>query len=119
MSKESVAKTILQWERLIAASESNSAELDYLATEREELHKMLERLKELKQEQDALTAKKQQVTRDLDAAKEGGREIAVRMRYGIKTRYGYKSEKLIQFGLKPRRVSRKKPRKGEKPEEGE
>lgn len=119
MSKESVAKTILQWERLIAASESNAEELDYLAADREKLRKMLDRVKKLQQKQNALTAQKQQVTRDLDAAKEGGREIAVRMRYGIKTRYGYKDEKLIQFGLKPRRVSRKKPRKGEKPEEGE
>jgi hypothetical protein len=117
MSKESVAKTILQWERLIAASESNAAELDYLAEDRENLRKMLERVKKLKSRQDKLTAEKQQVTRDLDAAKEGGREIAVRMRYGIKSRYGYKDEKLIQFGLKPRRKPRRKPRGGGKPEE--
>ena len=119
MSKESVAKTILQWERLIAASESNSADLDYLAAEREELRQMLERVKKLKQEQDALTAAKQQVTRNLDAAKAGGREIAVRMRYGIKSRYGYKDEKLVQFGLKPRRKPRKRSPAGRKPKDGE
>ena len=119
MSKESVAKTILHWERLIAASESNAAELDYLAADREKLRALVERIKQLKSEQMALTAAKQQVTRDLDATKEGGREIAVRMRYGIKSRYGYKGEQLVQFGLKPRRAYRKKPRKGETPEAGE
>jgi uncharacterized protein (UPF0335 family) len=112
MSKESLATTIRQWERLIAASESNAAELDYLVEEREKLRAMVERVKQLKSEQTALTAAKQQVTRDLDAAKEGGREIAVRMRYGIKSRYGYKAEELVQFGLKPRRTPKKKPRKG-------
>jgi len=119
MSKESLATTIRQWERLIAASESNAAELDYLVEEREKLRAMVERVKQLKSKQLELTAAKQQVSRDLDAAKEGGREIAVRMRYGIKTRYGYKGEKLVQFGLKPRRAYRKKPRKGETPEAGE
>lgn len=119
MSKESLAKTLRQWERLIAASESNASELDYLVEEREKLRALVERVKQLKSEQQALTAAKQQVTRDLDAAKEGGREIAVRMRYGIKTRYGRKDERLIQFGLKPRRAYRKKPRKGEAPEPGE
>lgn len=118
MSKESLAKTIAQWERLIVASESNSAELDYLAADREKLRKMLERVKKLKEKQDRLTAEKQQVTRDLDAAKEGGREIAVRMRYGIKSRYGYKNEKLVQFGLKPRRKPRRKPETGGTSEEG-
>lgn len=118
MSKESLAKTLRQWERLIAASESNSAELDYLVEEREKLREMVERVKQLKSEQTALTAAKQKVTRDLDAAKEGGREIAVRMRYGIKSRYGYKAEQLVQFGLKPRRTPKRKPQAGGKPEEG-
>lgn len=119
MSKESVAKTIAQWERLIAASESNADELGYLAADREKLRKMLDRVKKLDQKQATLSAQKQQVTRDLDAAKDGGREIAVRMRYGIKTRYGYQDDKLIQFGLKPRKPSKRKPRKGKKPETGE
>ncbi|HEV2844405.1 MAG TPA: hypothetical protein VG477_06145 [Thermoanaerobaculia bacterium] len=119
MSKESVAKTILQWERLIAASESNSADLDYLAAEREELREKLAHVKTLKQEQDALTAAKQQVTRNLDAAKADGREIAVRMRYGIKSRYGQKDEKLVQFGLKPRRKPRRRSQKELEPKEKE
>jgi uncharacterized protein (UPF0335 family) len=119
MSKESFANTIRQWERLIAASEANAAELDYLVAEREELRQMLERVKKLKQEQDALTAAKQQVTRSLDAAKDDGREIAVRMRHGLRIRYGHKDEKLVQFGLKPRRKPRRRSQKEREPKEKE
>jgi uncharacterized coiled-coil DUF342 family protein len=109
MSKESLATTLHQWEHLLAASEANADELDYLRELREELQDLAEKARKLRGEQDALNARKQQVTRDLDAVKERGREVAVQVRMGIKTRYGFGGEKLIEFGLRPRKGKRPLP----------
>jgi hypothetical protein len=103
MSKESVAMTLARWEQLLAAWEANPGDLSHLEEYRVELQELVDRIKTLGGEQDALNARKQQVTRDLDTAKERGREIAVRVRIGIRSRYGDSGEKLIEFGLKPRR----------------
>jgi len=69
----------------------------------------LERLKEtagrIEVERATLDAKRQQLTRDLDAVKARARVLAAQVRAGIKTKYGYGSEKLIEFGLRPRRRS--------------
>lgn len=64
MSKESVAKTLHQWEQLIAASDANSEDLDHLAKERAELKDLAQKVKRLQEQQDALAAQRQQVTRD-------------------------------------------------------
>ncbi len=41
-----------------------------------------------------------------------GRELATRVRNGIRTQYGLKGEKLTEFGLKPRRKPQKKAKPG-------
>jgi hypothetical protein len=107
MSKESVPKTLHQWEKILAASEANAEDLRYLQKERTELQEIVERVKHLWNQQAALAAQRQQVTRNLEEAKERGRQIAVRMRNGIRTRYGLKGEKLTEFGLRPRRGRRR------------
>jgi hypothetical protein len=118
MSKESVATTLQQWEQFLAAWRLNPEDLDYLELKEQltELEKVSEKVRRLSDEQAALNARKQQVTRDLDAAKERGREIAVRIRNGLRSRYGRSSEKLTQFGLRPRRGRNPSPA-GEPPEE--
>ncbi|MFL6192929.1 MAG: hypothetical protein ACJ75H_02065 [Thermoanaerobaculia bacterium] len=103
MSKESVATTLRQWEQLLAAWEANAEAMGFFDAERAELRTLVERVQDLVREQAALNAKKQQVTRDLDAAKDRGRELASRMRAGVHTRYGLSGEKLLAFGLRPRR----------------
>ena len=103
MSKESVAMTLARWEQLLAAWESNAEDLGLIEEYRAELQELVQRVRELSSEQDALNARKQQVTRELDAAKERGRDLAQHVRMGIHTRYGRKSPKLTEFGLRPRK----------------
>ena len=103
MSKESVAMTLARWEQLLAAWESNSEDLGLIEEYRAELQELVQRVRELSSEQDALNARKQQVTRELDTAKERGRDLALHVRMGIHARYGRKSPKLIEFGLRPRK----------------
>lgn len=104
MPKESLALTVHQWQQILDASDANGADLAFLESQRAELRDLLERAKSLSIRQAALAAERQQVTRDLDAVKERGRDIATRMRLGIRHQYG-EGEKIIEFGLQPRRPS--------------
>ena len=103
MSKESVAMTLARWEQLLAAWEANSEDLGLIEEYRAELQELVQRVRELTSEQDALNARKQQVTRALDTAKERGRDLALHVRMGIHARYGRQSPKLVEFGLQPRK----------------
>jgi peptidoglycan hydrolase CwlO-like protein len=114
--KESLAVTLSQWEQLIGACEANVEDLGFLLELQEELRDLSERAKELSVRQDALNARKQQVTRDLDQVKEQGRAIALRVREGARTRYGKRSAKLIEFGMRPRK-GRNPPPGGDTPQE--
>jgi chromosome segregation ATPase len=116
MPKESLALTLTQWEQLIGACEANAEELTPLLELREELLDLSERAKELSVRQDALNAQKQQVTRDLDQVKQRGREIALQLRDGVRSRYGKRSAKLTEFGMRPRKGPSVPP-EGEPPRE--
>lgn len=105
MPKESLALTVHQWQQILDASDANGADLAFLEPQRGELRELLERAKSLSVRQAALAAERQQVTRELDAVKEQGRELATRLRLGIRQQYG-EGEKLIEFGLLPRRSAR-------------
>ena len=48
-----------------------------------------------------------QATRDLEDNLDNGRDLATRLRNGIRTRYGLKAEKLADFNLRPRRPGQK------------
>jgi uncharacterized coiled-coil DUF342 family protein len=116
MPKESLAMTLSQWEQLIGACEANTEDLTYLLELREELRDLSEKARELSVQQDTLNASKQQVTRDLDQVKERGREIALRVRDGVRAAYGKRSAKLTEFGMRPRK-RRSLPAGGETPQE--
>ena len=46
----------------------------------------------------------QQATRDLEKAMADTRELITRLRNGIRTKYGLRSEKMTEFGMQPRRA---------------
>jgi hypothetical protein len=101
LPKLSLALTLHKWSQILSGSEANASELEFLEPGRVELQRLFEKAKSLEIRQSALAAERQQVTRELDAVKEQGRELAVRLRLGIRTQFG-ESEKLIEFGLQPR-----------------
>jgi|1186.fasta_scaffold618575_2 hypothetical protein len=103
MPKESLALTLTQWEELIGACEANAEDLASLLELREELQDLARQARELSVQQGTLNAQKQQVTRDLDQVKQRGRDLALRVQDGVRGRYGKRSAKLIEFGMRPRR----------------
>lgn len=103
MPKASIADHELEWRQLVARATANAEDLPFLAELVAELQKIVEVVPQLEQERLALTARSQQLTRDIDAYKGRGRIVAARIRSGLKTKYGHGSEKLTEFGLRPRR----------------
>ncbi|HWM89215.1 MAG TPA: hypothetical protein VN493_00460 [Thermoanaerobaculia bacterium] len=101
MSKKSVADHSLEWFHLI--STVGPKEVPYLVELLAELGLVRKAVIDLESERLSLIARKQQITRDLEALKNRGRTLAGRVRSGLKTKYGYDNEQLTQYGMKPRR----------------
>lgn len=103
MPKASIADHSLEWHPLLTSANANADDLPYLSELIAELQRIVDVIPELEQERLVLVARKQQISRDVDAYKGRGRAVAARIRSGLKTAYGYNSEKLAEFGLRPRR----------------
>jgi hypothetical protein len=103
MPKSSVAEHSLEWSQLLTSVGTNAEDVPYLADLTAELERVLESITALETERLALTARRQQITRDLENLKNRGRILAARVRSGLKTKYGFGSEKLTEFGIRPRR----------------
>jgi hypothetical protein len=101
------------WEDLAVKVEVNAAELPYLTETRSQLVVTTEAAKAASVRQSTLLSQYQQATRDLQKLLSEGGELATKLRNGIRTQYGLKSEKLVEFGMQPRRRrSRKKEEPG-------
>jgi hypothetical protein len=92
----------------------------YLQRDREALARAQREADEARQRQAAARAAAQQATRDLEAAMASAQEAATRLRSGIWARYGRKSVKLNELGMRPYAPARKRetaaPRWGELPQ---
>jgi uncharacterized protein YfdQ (DUF2303 family) len=107
MPNTSFADFVTDWEHLLKAVDSNAADLPQLEANRAELLATVESAKAIDVRQSSLRSELSQATRDLEAAMARGRDLASRLRAGIRAQYGLKGEKLREFGLKPfRRRSR-------------
>lgn len=93
--------TINGWERLVVPMEANAQDFPHLEAQRQELEAILTEVREVSAQQTALTAAKQERTKRLQTLLVEGRKLATFLRSGIRQRYGNRSEKLVEFDLKP------------------
>ena len=93
--------TINGWERLLAAFVANADDFPHLEPYREMLAEMLEGVREATTQQAALTAEKQEATKQVRSFLANGRKVATFLRLGVRRRYGDSSEKLVEFDLQP------------------
>ncbi|HBL27260.1 MAG TPA: hypothetical protein DD490_10535 [Acidobacteria bacterium] len=100
------------WQRLIPTLVANSADLPHLEAPRRQLEAILAETGTLLQQQAALAASRQEVSRRLQTLVAEGRQLAAFLRAGVKQKYGRRAEKLAEFNLLPFRG-----RKAAKPEE--
>jgi hypothetical protein len=103
MPRNALPSTVGEWENLAVTVEVNAHELAYLAETRTQLVFNMDSAKAASIRQAAFKSQFQQATRDLEGFLTQGRDLATRLRNGIRTQYGLKSEKLVEFGLQPRR----------------
>lgn len=87
--------------RLIAALAANSADLPHLEGTRTKLEKLLADTQVTVQQQSALTASKQELSKKLKSQVVEGQRLATALRKLLKENYGVGSEKLAEFGVQP------------------
>ena len=87
--------------RLSAAMNANAADLPHLEGPRIRMDKILGDVKEIAQQQAAMTASKQESSKRLKALIVEGQRLATGMVRFLQEHYGNRSEKLAEFGLQP------------------
>jgi hypothetical protein len=107
MPSSSFADTITDWDKAIASTENNLAELPHLAELRTQLIAARDGAKEANLRQSAFKAQQQQATRDREGFLERGGDLFTRLRNGVRMQYGLKGEKLAEFDMQPRRKPQK------------
>lgn len=101
MASRTFSKTVTDWRLLIDAVAANAADLAYLEPVREELTIMLQNAMDLGIQQDRVQSETQQTSRAIEETLRRGDALAARLRAGIRSKYGYKSEKLTEFQIRP------------------
>ncbi|HTG35803.1 MAG TPA: hypothetical protein VLB76_23000 [Thermoanaerobaculia bacterium] len=106
MSDNSLTGILSDWDGLLAAVEANREDLPYVEPCRVLLEASLTDLRALHARRATLQAELRRSTRDLRDLVACGRDLAVRVRYGVRSRYGFRSDKLAEFGIRPSRKGR-------------
>jgi predicted transcriptional regulator len=86
---------------------ANIEEIPHLAMQLSKLDEWLNLLKELTAEQARLTAARQEVSKRIAEIIDEAQRLLISVDYAVKLHYGNRSEKLLEYGVKP---LRKKPR---------
>ena len=117
MARQSFADVITDWQTLLATVEANKDDLQFIDNYRQQLATEVAGAMEASMRQSDAQAQASQATRDLEGFMTQGRDLAEKIRFGIKTKYGKRSEKLKVFGLKVFRAGgRKKSATAAKPQ---
>ncbi len=99
------------WQRLITTLLANIEALAHMEVPRAKLEALLAQAVEIAKQQGALTASKQELSKQLQEIITDGERTATALRVLLKEHYGPRSERLAEFGIQP---FRGRPRK-EKP----
>lgn len=110
MARNSRADFILDTANLSAAYQANAAELPWLASLHQEVSTLLTEMRDLGIQQDAQTAAVQQTTLEINDRLKRGKLLVTRLRNGIKAHYGTRTEKVLEFGIRPFRKGVRAPK---------
>ena len=96
------------WQRISTALQANNGELGHMEVQRASLMALYDRVQGLVHEQGELTARKQELSKQIREAVEEGERLATVLRFAVKQHYGIRAEKLAEFGLQPFRGKSRK-----------
>lgn len=107
MARKKKGTTKSSWQLLSTSMAANAGDLPHLEGHRVELADTLAKSDDLTAQLAVLTAGKQDVSKQLEALMNQGLKLATFLRVGVKQNYGNRSEKLVEFGIRPLRTRRK------------
>ncbi len=116
MPKTSLADFVTDWEKLLKNVTDTAAELPNIDVYKTPLDQMLAEAKDGLALAAARVGVKQQETQDRQTLMKEGKEAASKLRLAIKAHFGPKSERLLQYGIKPIRKRKKVATATEEPE---
>jgi hypothetical protein len=108
MPKTSLADFVTDWEKLLKNVTDTATELPNIDVYKTPLDQMLAEAKDGLALAAARIGVKQQETQDRQTLMKEGKEAASKLRLAIKAHFGPKSERLLQYGIKPIRKRIKK-----------
>ena len=101
MSNTNTASFTNELVQIVGSIEANLEDFPHVEAERLELKALTQDILDLTRQQDALNAKSQQTTKDLNEKKDRSQVLFVQLRNAVKAKYGTRSEKLTEFRLRP------------------
>jgi hypothetical protein len=101
MSGKNSEETLGSLQKLDAALIANAATLSNLEAERLRFHEMVNSTLEAFTRQGSLTSEKQEASQTLRELLTETSRLATALRFSVKSLYGIRSEKLVEFGIKP------------------
>lgn len=108
MPGQAFSDVMTDWDVLVTTVTANKDDLPALDAYRQELETEAATAKAANVRQSTAQAAAQQATKDLGASLQRGKDLADQIRFGIKSKYGKRNEKLKEFGLKVFRGKKKK-----------
>jgi hypothetical protein len=101
MSSRTYDASTAGWDQLLVKVKTKSADLPFLDATSNELAVVLRGARDAKRRQTALQAQCRSATRELKEHMARGRDLATRLRNGIRMHYGLTNEKLAFFKIRP------------------
>lgn len=101
---------VVTWEKMAAAFRANPPAVIGVEPVLQEFETLLAELRSLGIQQDVQTATVQQTSKDIDARVKRGVLLAARLRGAVKAFYGDRTEKIIEFGMRPFRKPVRNPK---------
>jgi len=95
---------IARWKVISAGLKPLLATMPHLADLHGELEKVIAQSEELDARHEALKAETREVNRKRDDLAKKGDDLRARLAASLQTVHGFRSEKLIEYGVQPRRV---------------
>ena len=100
-TRNTFAKIVAHWERLLAGAEANRDDLPALEHCRAQLEAVLGDAKAAQERRLGHMAAARQGTQDVKALLRMGNDVAAQLESGVRLLYGRRSQKLGEFGVKP------------------
>jgi hypothetical protein len=100
----SIPERIARWKVISAGLKPLLAGMPHLADLHGELEQIIAQSEVLDARAEALKAESREVNANREALARSGDDLRGRLGASLQTTYGFQSEKLIEFGLKPRKA---------------